>query len=446
MTMIKKYKRSIISLLVLLTATAFATEASALPVFARQTGQSCIACHFQHFPLLNTFGRSFKSSGYTWKGSQETVEGDGLSIPSTLNMAVLTSAGYEKNNSTKSVTQVKNTGSGVWFVPGSNGEASLFFGGRISDNAGFLAELGLGGAGAALASAKLPILFKVSSDKDKRAGIVFFSTDDQGSSYGFETLNTGANAVHQMSNTPGFNNAHTQALSAQQYINTAGIATGVSFVANGDMGFINLTKFNQVGITGTPATSPSGANSASLNSTYVRVAGSFNVKKWDTGVGIQSWSGSSANGTGARYYTKAFALDGQIQGALDGGTAVGFYASYARAPAVAPGASLGNTYNVDGLGSQGTSTRSSFNISGEAGVVPDKLILGLGIRRGKSGQAVQASANASDNAIFLTASYKLLQNMLARLSYTAASGDYWTSANKGAIGNRTTTINLFTLF
>ncbi|MEP6811040.1 MAG: hypothetical protein ABI992_12420, partial [Chthoniobacterales bacterium] len=38
--------------------------ARATPSFARQTGQSCIACHTE-FPILNEYGRQFKLSGYT---------------------------------------------------------------------------------------------------------------------------------------------------------------------------------------------------------------------------------------------------------------------------------------------------------------------------------------------------------------------------------------------
>ena len=66
-------KKVALSLAGVLAAAAFAPEASALPVFARQTGAACSACHFQHFPLLNAFGRSFKSSGYT-QISQAQVE------------------------------------------------------------------------------------------------------------------------------------------------------------------------------------------------------------------------------------------------------------------------------------------------------------------------------------------------------------------------------------
>ncbi|MCP3726442.1 cytochrome C [Paraburkholderia sp. CNPSo 3272] len=43
-----------------------ATIAHALPIFARQTGQSCVACHAGgQFPELTPYGRMFKLTGYT---------------------------------------------------------------------------------------------------------------------------------------------------------------------------------------------------------------------------------------------------------------------------------------------------------------------------------------------------------------------------------------------
>src|SRR5450759_463302 len=79
-------------------AVTFASEASALPVFARQTGMECAACHFQHFPLLNQFGRAFKTGGSTVIGAQAQGEGQNLCVPATVKAAVLTSLGYEKSN------------------------------------------------------------------------------------------------------------------------------------------------------------------------------------------------------------------------------------------------------------------------------------------------------------------------------------------------------------
>ncbi len=284
----------------LIAAVAFSSGASALPLFARQTGMVCSACHFQHFPMLNGFGRAFESAGYTMMGvSQGKVEGEGLSIPSSLNMSALATAGYEKTNQAASQTVNSTTGDGAFYLPGSGGELSLFFGGRLSENAGFLSEIGTGGSvsgtvvSGSHSSAKLPVLFPFTGLKfleGTLAGFVPFSTDDLGASYGFELLNTGANAVHEMSPVPGLNGQHSAALSAQQYIGTAASATGVALVANNANGFINLTKYDQVGI--------SSAALSTLGSTYLRVAGMFELAGWDTGVGIQSWSGNSVSPTG----------------------------------------------------------------------------------------------------------------------------------------------------
>ena len=130
----------------LMAVVTFSSEVSALPLFARQTGMVCSACHFQHFPMLNGFGRAFKSAGYTMMGTQGKVEGEGLTIPNTLNMAVMTSAGYEKTNQAAGTGPQKSTGDGAFYVPGTGGELSLFFGGRVTENAGFLAEIGTGGS------------------------------------------------------------------------------------------------------------------------------------------------------------------------------------------------------------------------------------------------------------------------------------------------------------
>ena len=452
--------RIIFYLVSVIAAITFASEASALPLFARQTGMECSACHFQHFPMLNSFGRAFKSGAYTMMGAQTKVDGDRLSIPSTLNMAVLTTFGYEKTNAAPAgataVPGTNNDGNGTVYTPGHNGELSLFFGGRINDNAGFLTEVGMMGP-ADQSSAKMPILFEVADGT--RAGIVPFSTNGQGASYGFELLNTGANAVHQMSGTGGFNGAHGNALSAQQYIGTGIAATGVAFVVNNPGYFVNATKYNQAGtgdLTGGSNTTGSGSvMGAGMDSTYLRVAGIFDLAGWDTGVGIQSWSGSSLSmdtavpGSGAVTKTKATAIDGQMQGELNK-MPVGFYISYAKAPA--SDAVTANTYNGGPL------TKSSFNVSGEVGLLPGVATLGAAMRFASSGVADAANANTKDNAIMLTASYKLSQNMLASLSFTKNSGSYWDQVNPDivanpsgftnaqAIGSKTTTLNLFTLF
>jgi hypothetical protein len=434
-----------------IAAVTFASPASALPLFARQTGMECAACHFQHFPMLTAFGRAFKSGAYTLVGAQGKVEGDNLSIPAVLNAAILSTAGYTKNDSAVGSPGATTAGDGQFYVPGTGGEFSLFVGGRTSDFSGALAELGMvpadTGAGSiaagGLSSAKIPMLWEV-GDNGTRAGLVPFTTDGQGASYGFEVLNTGANAIHTMLFVGGdANGSIAPALSAQQYIGTGAAATGFAVVVNNPSFFVNLTKYNQVGPTDAGIT-------ASLGSTYARAAYIFDAGGWDSAVGVQSWSGSSFDASGAaEIETKATAIDAQMQNTLANGMPLGIYASYARAPA---STGLGNAYNVTvdptdtSLTVDGADTKSSFNISAELGVIPQKATLAIGIRRGKSGVTSITGSNASDNAILVGASYKLAQNIMVNLYYVSQSGDYWTQTNTGAIGAKQTTINLATIF
>jgi len=65
------------------------TTSEAIPAFARQTGAACLACHFQSFPTLNAYGRTFKMSALTDVGDQALVEDDHMSIPQSLNWTVM---------------------------------------------------------------------------------------------------------------------------------------------------------------------------------------------------------------------------------------------------------------------------------------------------------------------------------------------------------------------
>lgn len=103
-----------------------ASNASALPAFARQTGQSCVACHVGgQFPELTPYGRQFKLTGYTL-GQQ------------TNPLALMVVADYAKTS--------KNTDSAGTTVSPLSGKAifdyaSLFAGGRITDNIGAFAQI-----------------------------------------------------------------------------------------------------------------------------------------------------------------------------------------------------------------------------------------------------------------------------------------------------------------
>jgi hypothetical protein len=69
---------AIFALLLLGAAIAFPRPASALPSFARQTGQPCSSCHTA-FPQLKPFGRAFKLGGYTLGGTRSCGGGGAAS-------------------------------------------------------------------------------------------------------------------------------------------------------------------------------------------------------------------------------------------------------------------------------------------------------------------------------------------------------------------------------
>ncbi len=437
-------KKIVLSIAGVMAIAAFAPEASALPVFARQTGMACSACHFQHFPLLNGFGRAFKSAGYTMMGAQGKIEGEELDIPNVLNLAVFATAAYQ----TQSGTAGNSNTAPKWLVPSTGGETSLFFGGRISEFAGFLAEAGLGGAGVAntggvVGAAKLAMLFPVA---DARAGLVIYSSNGQGAAYSYEVLNTGAANTHKMMGNGGAGGQHVGVPYAAQYFGTNTAATGVSLVANNSMGFINVGKYELAGnqLVG-------GTNSLPL--TYARIAGTFDVAGFDTGVGIQSFSGSSLV-TNAN--TKATVIDAQMQGELAGYTA-GFYASYGRAPAIARAAGtvpLGTQFN-----NSANITKTTFNVGAEMGVLPHGTVQ-VAFRSATRGMddfatlagftaagvpAGLSTASAKDNAFMIGATYDLAQNMGLSLHYTTQSGSYW-SNQVSPLGKTATTLLLETAF
>ncbi len=419
-------KKIVLSIAAVMAAAAFAPEASAVPVFARQTGMACSACHFQHFPLLNGFGRAFKAAGFTMMGAQGKVEGEHLELPAVLNMGVLTTTGRETVSG--SVGNLKG-GNAAWFVPGSGGELSLFIGGRISEFAGFLTEMGMGAA-ASTGAAKLALLFPVG---DNRVGIVAHTSNGQGVAYSFETLNTGAVNTHKMTALNGNyatgassnpNGGHTGVYSASQYLRTNTAATGLSLVASNDnLGFINIGKYDIAGV-GTGV-------AGSLPLTYVRVAGLFEAAGFDMGAGLQSFSGTSQVGVNAQ--AKATVIDFQAQGEV-AGLGLGIYTSYGTAPVVAVGT---NAFNANNL-----QKRSSFNIGAELGVIPGVATVQLAFRQGKSGGAAGFDG---DNAFQIGGTYELAQNIELSLTHSSQSGSAW-STLAVPVGKNVTTLMMEALF
>lgn len=409
----------------LLAGVFTADTATALPVFTRQTGYECSQCHFQSFPMLNKFGRAFKSSGFTMIGSEQKVEADrksgsaGLSLPDRLNLGVLTTMGVEAVSNEKSAINPNAVSDSV-NMPAGGGELSLFYGGRISANMGFLAELGAAGA-VESSSAKLPIFYEVADGT--RAGIVIMTTDGQGAAHSFETLNTGAVAVQRMVPNPGVNSndAHIKINSAAQYLNTATGAQGASFVVNNEHYFINVGKYAVISVLGQPT------RSDSMKMSYARAAGIFDLAGLDGAVGVQAFRGddggtpdSLGSPTTAIHPTEATIIDAQMQGQV-ASMPLGVYLSYGSAPAITDATGGGNLFNPGN-----TQTATSMNVAVQVGLVPGKATLMAAMRMARNGAVDATTGEAlTDNGIMVGTSYKLAENVEASLSYATQSGTAW---------------------
>ncbi|MEO8546243.1 MAG: hypothetical protein ABI434_21840, partial [Burkholderiaceae bacterium] len=101
--------------------------AMALPAFARQTGQNCVACHAGgQFPELTPYGRLFKMTGYTIGERTVPLSAMGLlsnSRVSNTSKSDDPAADFYKNGSTLFPT------------------ASVFLAGKVTDNIGAFAQI-----------------------------------------------------------------------------------------------------------------------------------------------------------------------------------------------------------------------------------------------------------------------------------------------------------------
>ena len=124
-------------LIVLPILILFSLNASAVPSFARQTGQACAACHTS-YPELTEFGRSFKANGYTLSDLNK-LEADanksasGVSMDLIPNLSVMAQAG--ETLMSKAPDGIQN--------PSANfpKELALFYAGRVAPSIGTFLQL-----------------------------------------------------------------------------------------------------------------------------------------------------------------------------------------------------------------------------------------------------------------------------------------------------------------
>lgn len=390
-------KKIVLSLAGVLAATAFAPEAMAVPAFARQVGMGCTACHAQHFPVLNSFGRAFKAGGFTMMGAQGKVEGEHLSIPDTLNASVVMKVRHQQDNTAGGAagsTATQTVGDGQWqFFD----EFALLFGGRVADNVGFLLEGQMNATAPLMASFKMPFTFDMGGAK---LSVIPFQTDGLGVTYGYELSSGGVVRNVRWSE-------HRGETSAIQYNapGSTGAATGIAFVAQNDMGYINVSKWAQ--------SSMNTGGGVDLDSNYFRIAATPTYNDWAMVVGLGKMGGSSFNsGLAVTTDTDQTFFDFEAQGEV-AGKELGVYAQHAKAPKNANK----NAYNTGGAA--GNPDRKAWTIGADYSFIPHVLSVGLAYRNADNGKASNVNG---DDAWTINAVYDLYQNVALHAIHSQYSG------------------------
>lgn len=380
-----------------LAALVASTQSHAIPAWARQTDKACTTCHFQHYPALNDYGQEFKAAGYTAMGKQQVLKGKDFSLPAFLNASLFMKIRYQDSSGTDHPDE-PTVASGEWQFPD---EFALLFGGRVTENVGFMLEGQLAnGAAPFLAGFKMPFVFKVG--KEAKWGVVPYTTDALGASYGFELLNTGAVRNVRMME-------HRNESSAQQYIGTATPAMGVALTAWHPQFFANFSKWspNHAAVAEELASGDPASN-------YFRAAWTPTVGDWSLGLGGQVWSGKSKRDDGSEsgivetVRTEAMAVDFQAQGEV-GGMPLGIYVTYAKADGTSPDDQHVNIYNSN------RNDKKATAIAVELGIIPQKATLMFAYRKANTGST---AANSDDDAVTFGGTYQYAQNVQLQLLFS----------------------------
>jgi len=379
-----------LKLLFLLFASlvTFATNAYAIPAFARQMGMSCNACHSQNgFPALNRFGRSFKASGYTMVGAQKSIHdnqnGKFLSLTETLNLSLNAKIGYVQGNNSSKPAEIQ--------FPQALG---FMIAGRVANNIGVFTEIGYESEDGndpvfQLSTLVVPVVYEISS---YTLGTVFYRTSEFGAATSYDTLATGSKANGQTLEA-------VSVTSAQSYIvdnsGEEAAAEGIGFYVANDLWYGVYSAY--VPTVGTV----SGITPAN----YASLAYTPQVGKWDLGMSTQIWWGTaSRNDTNTSLpkiedKTDKFALNFQAMGSVNA-LPVSVFLTYGEAK---QGTIFAQTPNKV----------KAATIMTEIAPIEHVLMFSAGYRAADNG----ANTNSTDNAELLAVKYFYKENVQCQFDY-----------------------------
>ncbi|MDH4183960.1 MAG: hypothetical protein OEV92_07050 [Nitrospinota bacterium] len=370
-------------------------QSSAVPAFARQTGNACSACHFQFFPKLSAMGRAFKLGGYT-DVSADLIEGDNLSTPATMPVSFITKFRYLMDTKKTAGNPKAGEERGVWEIPD---EATFFIGGRLSSTIGYALEVADFGFG------KGSVIFGIPTGSDMKAGVYVQASDGAGPANGMELMNTAIERPIR-----GFENR--SAAFAFQKMNFGTAATGLGVYAGSEMYFVNVGLWGPVSFKPSGTTMDAGFDMA----LWYRVNVTPTLGGFDTAFGIFGSSGSvkcvDCGGEPAEgesksvheFKTDVFGADFQAQGEV-GGMSLEVQAAYVA----------GGGKDV----AWPTSSKSNaMNVSAFLGLTPN-----FGVKASYMAYKNDDDSKKDMNATNVGVWYNLAQNVHLAPEYAIYGGD-----------------------
>jgi len=316
------------------------TTSEAIPAFARQTGAACLNCHFQSFPTLAAFGRSFKLGGMTDVGDQALIEDEGLSIPAVVNWTVMVRPNFTSTDDGTGAAKVDE----FQFA-----DQVFMIGGRAAEHTGVFLEVG----GGTFANAQMINSFDMG---DNKAGVTISST-------GF-----GEDAGMQVMSVWGQHGGMLEGKSLSINGAMAGsgsVNNGVALWAGNETWVAQLAFVNSVESVEADV-QPNFKFSPVIRGNYFLEAGD-----WEIGLGAIVVSGSVDTAD-----QKRTGIDAQAFGEVND-MQIGVFADWATAPAGS--ASAANVYNA-------STTDARTGYSFRASVKPThNVIILAGIGQDKTG-------------------------------------------------------------
>jgi len=391
--------------LVVVSSIALApTKAEAFPAFARQTGASCLSCHFQTFPALTPFGRAFMMGSFTDVGDQALIEDEHMSIPAVLNASFEVRGGAVNTN----VTGQPSTT--VYNIPD---KARLFVAGRIGSNTGAIIMFN-GGADAmpGMNMRPTPVWMLLNS----------WDVGDFKVGLGAHKSPWGGSNVMEVSNVFGHRGDKLggQDITAITNGGFTNMTTGIGTWVGNDLGYVQFSLVAPAGMT------QGGTNIGSSFGKLVRAVATLDVGGWDTLVGFGIVTGSAGKGdagAGTRVPMDMQFIDAQVQGDV-GDMSLGVYGDWAHAKGKTSTTGDGNFYGIGeafaDAGAVNTVGNKYDGFSIRAELEPiNRFLVGIGYGYQKLTRSAVAGGDLTNKVFHLAATYKIYQNFDVNVVYNS---------------------------